>query len=101
MFTQKRESWKAALCLTEKGKRQPAREKTPWIKRKIAYARLRVLMQKGGMKSMMVMMSENQLCRSQVYVTAFQGLKVKRQKVGLNKQLKAHTAGGAWFSPNA
>jgi hypothetical protein len=53
------------------------------------------------MKSMIVMMSENQLCRSQVHVTAFRVLKVKRQKVGLNKQLKAHTAGGAWFSPNA
>jgi hypothetical protein len=35
-----------------------------------------VLMQKGGINSMTVMMNENQLCRSQVHVTAFQGLRV-------------------------
>jgi hypothetical protein len=34
MFSQNRERWKAALCLKEKGKRQPAREKAPWLKRK-------------------------------------------------------------------
>jgi hypothetical protein len=43
---------------------------------------------------MIVMMSENQLCRSQVHVTEFRCLRVKCQKVGLNRQLKAHTAGG-------
>jgi hypothetical protein len=43
---------------------------------------------------MTVMMSENQSCRSQVHVTVFQSLRVKHQKVGLNRRLKVHTAGG-------
>jgi hypothetical protein len=69
-------------------------------KRKITYSKLRVLMQKGRMKSMTMMMSENQSCQSQVHLMPFWGLMVKRQKVGLNRQLNALTAGGGWFSPN-
>jgi hypothetical protein len=42
-------------------------------------------MQKGGMNLMTVMMKENQLCRSQVHVTVFRGLRVRHQKVGLNR----------------
>ncbi len=38
-------------------------------------------------------MSENRLCQSQVYVTAVRSLRVKPQKAGLNRRLKAHTAG--------
>jgi hypothetical protein len=44
----------------EKG--SPPEKKYHGEKRKIAYSELRVLMQKGGMKSMTVMMSENQSC---------------------------------------
>jgi hypothetical protein len=53
--------------------------------------------------SMMVKMSENQLCQSEVHVTAFWCLRIKPQKAGLNRRLKVHFAGGgggAWFSPN-
>jgi hypothetical protein len=65
----------------------------------IPYSKLRVSKQKGGMKSMTMMISENQSCQSQVHVKGFWGLRVRRQKVGLNRQLKPHTAGGVWFSP--
>ncbi len=53
--------------------------------------------------SMTVKMSENQLCQSQVNMIAFRCLRVESQKAGLNRQLKAHTAGeGAGFhrTPN-
>jgi hypothetical protein len=43
---------------------------------------------------MMVKMSENQSCQSQVHVIAFRCLRVKPQKVGLNRRLKSHTARG-------
>jgi hypothetical protein len=63
MLTQERESWKAALCLTEKGQKAARQRKsTPDKKERIAFSRLRVLMQMGGMKSMIVMMSENKSC---------------------------------------
>jgi hypothetical protein len=59
-------------------------------------------MQMGEMKAMTIMMGENQSCQSQVHVTVFRGLRVKRKKVGLNRRPIANTAGGggAWFSPN-
>jgi hypothetical protein len=44
--------------------------------------------------TMTVKMSENQSCQSQVHVTVFRCLRVKPQKGGLNRQLKAHTEGG-------
>jgi hypothetical protein len=51
--------------------------------------------------TMMVKMSESQSCQLQVYVTGFRCLRVKPQKAGLYRRLKAHTAGGgAGFSPN-
>jgi hypothetical protein len=46
------------------------------------------------MMSMTLKMSENQLCQSQVHVTAFWCLRMKPQKVGLNRRLKAHIAKG-------
>ncbi len=68
----KRESWKAALFLTDKGQTAAHwRKRTTDKKERIAHSKLWVLMQKGGMKLMTVMMSENQSCRSQVHVTAF------------------------------
>ncbi len=62
-------------------------EKHHGKKRKIAYSKLQMLKQKGGMMSMMVKMSENQLCQSQVHVTAFRCLRFKSKKAGLNRQL--------------
>jgi hypothetical protein len=60
--------------LTEKGQKAAHQRKSITDKEeKIAYSRLRVLMQKGGIMSMTVMMSDNQSCRSQVHVTAFPG----------------------------
>jgi hypothetical protein len=50
--------------------------------------------------TMTVKMSENRSCQSQVHVTAFRCLRVKPEKAGLNRRLKAHTAEGGWFSPN-
>ncbi len=60
----KKEILKAALCLTKKGKRKPAREKAPRIKKeRFAYSKLRVMMQRGEMKSVTnKMMGENQSC---------------------------------------
>jgi hypothetical protein len=49
------------------------------------------------MKSVKMMMNENQSSQSQVHVTV---LRVKCQKASLNKRLGASTCGGrAWFSP--
>jgi hypothetical protein len=48
----------------------------------------------------MMMMSENQSSQSQVHVTAFRGLRVKRKKASLNRRPTAHTAAGARFSSN-
>jgi hypothetical protein len=60
--------------LIEKGQKAARQRKsTTDEKERIAYSRLLVSMQKEGIKSMTVMMSENQSCRSQVHVTAFQG----------------------------
>jgi hypothetical protein len=50
-------------------------------------------MQKGEMKSVTMMMTaKNQSCRSQVHVTAFGVLRVKRQKMCLNRRPFASTA---------
>jgi hypothetical protein len=46
------------------------------------------------MMTMTVKMSEKQSCQSQIHVTAFRCLRVRPQKVGLNRRLKAHTVGG-------
>jgi hypothetical protein len=64
MLTQKGRAEKKQLFASlKKGKRQPARKSTTDKKERIANSRLQVTMQKGEMKSMMVMMmSENQLC---------------------------------------
>jgi hypothetical protein len=43
---------------------------------------------------MTVKISENQLYQSQVHVTVFRCQRVKTQKAGLNRRLKAHTVGG-------
>jgi hypothetical protein len=60
--------------LEKKGQKAALQRKSTMEKKeRITYSRLRVLMQKGGMKTMTVMMSENPLCRSQVQVTAFRG----------------------------
>jgi hypothetical protein len=51
------------------------------------------------MTMMMTMkMSENQACQSQVHVTEFRCLRVKPQKAGLNRRLKAHA--GSHPTPN-
>jgi hypothetical protein len=86
MFSQNRERWKAALCLKEKGKRHPAREKAPWLKKKeLLFTLDSWCWCKEGMKSVTVMMSENQSCRSQVHVTAFQGTEGYVPKSGFKK----------------
>jgi hypothetical protein len=58
IFTQKGRAGKQ-LCLTEKGQKGSLSEKkiTTDKKRKITYSKLRVLMQKGVMRSMAVMTS--------------------------------------------
>jgi hypothetical protein len=50
---------KQLFAWQKKIRRKPAKEKAPRIKKKIAYSKLGVLIQKGGMKSMKMMMSEN------------------------------------------
>jgi hypothetical protein len=57
----------------------PEKKHHRW-KRKITYSKVRVLIQKGGMKSMTVMMTENQSCWSQVHVTAFRGTELSAKK---------------------
>jgi hypothetical protein len=93
----KKESWKAALCLTKKkGKRQPAREKSPRVKKeRIAYSNSGwwcrrekwsqwwwwwwVRTSRADYKSMW---------------QRFGVLRIKHQKVGLNRRHNAYTAGG-------
>jgi hypothetical protein len=43
---------------------------------------------------MKMMMSENQSSKSQLHVTAFRVLRVKRQKASLNRQPSAYNCGG-------
>jgi hypothetical protein len=67
----KRESWKAALSLTEeREKRQPTREDTTNKKKLLTLAPGDVYRWEK-LKSMKMMMSENQSSQSQVHVTAF------------------------------
>jgi hypothetical protein len=60
--------------LTKKGQNAARQRKSTTDKKeRIAYFQLRVTMQMGEMKAMMMMMGENQSCQSKVHVTAFQG----------------------------
>ncbi len=55
------------------------------------------MMQKGEMKAMTMMIGENQLCRSQVHVTAFWGTEGYAPKRGLNRLPNACSGGGGWL----
>jgi hypothetical protein len=61
--------------LTEKGKKAAhQRKSTTDKKERLAYSKLQVMIQKGEMKSVIMMiMGENQSSRSQVHVTALRG----------------------------
>jgi hypothetical protein len=53
--------------------------------------------------TMMLKMSENQSCQSQVHVLTFRCLRVKPKKADLNRLLKGHTAQwglGSYPTPN-
>jgi hypothetical protein len=67
------------------------------VEKKDAYSRLQnLLLQKVVLSMLMkVWMSENQACQSLVHVTAFQFLRVKPSKWGLNRGLKPVLQGWA------